>query len=76
MSNVGRSTPTLVNDGTISNVEFVIRLVKCVENYVEYCKIMKVDKTSAPMIEWLDHWNEFLDLAELDRAGERETERK
>lgn len=60
--------PTLVRDGTISNAEFLLRLIRCLENYQEYCRVMKVDRSSAPPIEWLDHFTEFLDLSELERA--------
>ena len=60
--------PTLVQDGTISNREFLVRLCRMVENYQEYCRIMKVHDLSAPPIEWLDHFQEFLTLGELERA--------
>lgn len=59
--------PSLLQDGTISCLEFQQRLVYAVQNYIEYCKTMGVDRQSAPPIEWLDHFQEFLDLEALER---------
>lgn len=62
-------SPRLVNDGTISCSEFLLRLIRAVENYKEYCAIMKVSGNSHPAVEWLDHFIEFLDLSEIERAA-------
>lgn len=61
------STPKLVNDGTISCAEFHLRLTYALENYVEYCRLIKINEKSFPPVEWLDHFQTFLDLSELER---------
>lgn len=59
--------PKLVQTGTISFREFQQRLGFAVENYAEYCKVIKADEHSNRPIDWLDHFMEFLSLEELNR---------
>lgn len=59
--------PQLIVTGTISCVEFQQRLKWALDNYAEFCRIMRVDRNSHPPIEWLDHFQEFLSLAELEK---------
>lgn len=58
--------PSLVA-ANISWHEFERRLMRAHQNYSEFCRIRGLtDKYQTP-IQWLDHFQEFLDLAEIER---------
>lgn len=47
--------------------EFCGRLGMALQNYIEYCKVTDFTEARMPLILWLEHYQEFLSVEELEK---------
>jgi hypothetical protein len=59
--------PSLIRSDLISCAEFQQRLRFALDNYADFCRTIKADQHMNRPIDWLDHFQEFLTLVELER---------
>lgn len=53
---------------TVSLDQFATRLHNAVDAYVEYCRAIGAAGNHDRLVDWLDHFQEFLDVEALEKA--------
>lgn len=57
--------PQMLN--IISHAEFMTRLRNAVDYYETYCKIIGAASNKERPVDWLDHFQEYLDVEALEK---------
>lgn len=51
----------------ITFADFITRLHNAVDAYGEYCKAISAHDNHERLVDWLDHFQEFLDVEALEK---------